>query len=67
MVNNRKIRNDIQTMDMGNVDSILSRKYKVAAKKLQGYSEDIKRELLYDLERDFQYFQEQLQASNSGL
>ncbi len=64
MVSNKKIKIEIQNMDIDNVDKILSKKYKVTVKKLQTYPEGIKRDLLYDLEKDFQYFQERLQTLN---
>lgn len=62
MVSNKKIRAEIQNMDIENIDKVLSKKYRVATQKLRTYTDDIKRDLLYDLEKDFQYFQERLQT-----
>lgn len=56
MVDERKIRTDIEMMSAQEVDRILSEKFNVySIEKLRGYSEGNKRDLLYDLERDFQY------------
>jgi|GEM_PF-2630673 hypothetical protein len=50
MANNRRIRIEIQKMSIDNVNRILYKKYKIAPRKLHSYPEDIKRDLLFDLE-----------------
>lgn len=47
---NNKIKNEIQKMSIGSIDRILTDKYNIAQVKLQTYPEDIKRDLLFDLE-----------------
>lgn len=44
------VKNEIQNMSIDNVESILINKYNITQVKLQTYPEDIKRDLLFDLE-----------------
>lgn len=63
MVNYNKIKADIENMKIGDVDKVLVKKYGFhTIKKLKTYSEDIKRELLYDLEKEFLYSQEMMKS-----
>lgn len=45
-----KTKTDIGKMSISNVDRILLQRYKITKTRTQNYPEDIKRDLLFDLE-----------------
>jgi hypothetical protein len=49
MVGN-KIKTSIKKMNIKDIDRVLLTKYNIKQEKLQTYPEDIKRDLLFDLE-----------------
>lgn len=50
---NSENKPDIRNMGIESIDKILLEKYNIAMSKLKSYPEDIKRDLLIDLEASF--------------